>query len=384
MKGILREFRPKAFLRQIDKSLLQELVKTMGVPDDSEFYQALEQEGHKALYDQYVALPSEIKGKCDICFTQINDLACDEGLENMILIADSLGIPRHDVLPLNLSATLYLNHPMGFTMARRRLRLNHLKGYSEYLGKSPKNSIMTEEKEFELKQAILGHIKGKELGENIHTETDFDEEHGTLTMVITNEDYLRPIKEFQQGILSEMPRRPIFESTLIYFPKEGKLKIKAKRKDFEDITRQCFAAVYLEDAYFFEQENSKIILNLHRLKTLRQFETNPIDKIVNVAIVGFRGKVSPTNKTTFELRFTGDVEETLRARNIDPNLMVIQKAWIQFTFLQDNGRTKNRTITLSQTNTTNLNDTQVDCCIEKNLFQWGIMIGKQQLLPLLV
>ena len=384
MRGKIREFRHLSFLKSVNLQSFLELLRYLEFSNSDVLVSAIETEDRKLLIQRYEEMPGPDREKLEQVLTRINDFNSDDGMGHLVANADNIGLDRHDLTALELAIKLFLSDRQAFEAALRMLSIYSAKGYEEFIAKKPVPcENITDDSVEQMKAIFSEQLKIKEYGKKVFIEQHIYPDR--LVLMIWTEHFTKIIPTLNdEGQLDHTPIRPVYDSTIIYYPDEGKLKVKANNGNLVDLARQGFADICLQCPDLFEHPDAKVILDLERFKRMRVFPTDEKQGVLSVRLTGVKGKIHSDTPDSVEIRFYNHdfLEDALMERNLDMQDLVIQKIWIQFKLRLDNGNIKQKTITLSAPHTTNLADTVYDRIIEQTLKQWGVLTGVQRVLAL--
>ena len=171
----------------------------------------------------------------------------------------------------------------------------------------------------------------------------------------------------------EKTEKPVLEALLIYYPKTGRLKVKAQTEAIVETARDDYGKLGLGDENYFSAGAERIYdLDLFKKKLdANDFPTDPVDRINSVKVVSLRFRPDGLTKDVIEISSTKGVRERLRALKIDLSTAIIKRVRLQVKF-EGVHKGLDKSFNLSAPNKNNLGDSKKDRLLEKYLVRWGI------------
>lgn len=199
-----------------------------------------------------------------------------------------------------------------------------------------------------------------------------------LALFVYHEDAVTPLERFNEaGAVTTDWQRPVLRVAAVFHLPTATLQVKASREAEREKLKAAFAEAYVGDAGFFEGASTAPKFNFDVLRFGDfHFPTRPTDGIDSVALVKVvaRPADDDVRRVVVELQpgvSMARARLVLEDHGIDVAHDVIDGVHLRFTFA-GSGRSRFRTISLANPNSTNLHDTPRDRVIRHYLSQWGI------------
>jgi hypothetical protein len=360
-----RTFRSLVFFKKTDSLLLRDyFVKRCKIFDDFPW----DKFNPKELFNKYALLPEPDSQKYSEELGAINDLSVSNAMPTLIKKAGELGIDYKDKTAYDLSLALFLKSQSEFEKTHEFFYLEQMPGYSDYRGKEPKEPKTFDKIKTVCEKTLAEKFKEQNRGEMV---IEHYEEKNKQAYVIYYEDHKKPKPEIKGGVIIYKKERPVYEAALIYYPPEGRLKIKARKSKIRDLCVRTFAKEVLDDEDFFNHPDATKVYDLDKFKGLPlKYPTDPVHEIENIKEVAIKAAF-PGSDETIELHSEDDLKGLLKKHNVNLNQMEILKIGIKIKF-PGAGRRGSKTVWLSQSNHSNISDSPVDRIIDDYLKQWDI------------
>ncbi len=368
MKPIHSPLREKSFFRKVSNDLLRRFFSHHDVLDDIE-WDGRDEASVTDIYDAYADLTAEVREPITADLENLNDLASQRGMPCLVDAAGRWGIDCTDMTPHDLAMTLLLECRDAFDAAHDWWTIDHFQGYTDFRGRSPLDIDDPEAGRPQIEAAFSEYLGSQQRGVNV--QLDIYRDTNKIAYVVCHEDYVKPIERFREHRLVVEKDRPVFYATMVYYPRLGKLKVKAAKGELAEFSRDAFAEHALGRKDFFHHQDVRLIYDFERFKRPWRFETDPADGIEWVRVVGIRFRPEPHSKDTVEVKSYTDLVRRLRDMNIDLAAVKIERVSMCFKF-PGKGRSGSRTVNLSMPNHNNLGDSKNDQVIERYLVEWEI------------
>lgn len=369
MKPIHNPLREKSFFRKTSNALLKRFFDYHGVLADLE-WNGRDESDVSDIYDACLKLPEDARGKITDDLENINDLASDRGMPCLVDAAGRWGVDCKDLTAHDLAMILFLDKRDAFDAAHDWWAIDHFQGYTDFRGSRPADIADPEAGKANFEGAFSKYMSSLEKG--VEIQVDVYKDTNKVAYVVCHEDYVKPVERFREHKLVVEKDRPVFYATMVYYPRLGKLKVKASKNELIEFSRDAFAAHILGNKNFFQHQHVKLIYDLDRFKRPWRFETKDADQIEWVRVVGIRFAPDPKgNKDTVEVRSYANLAQRLKDMNIDLSKATIKSVSLCFKF-PGKGRSGSRTVNLSMPNRNNLGDSKNDQLIEGYLVDWEI------------
>ena len=276
----------------------------------------------------------------------------------------------------DLAVRLFVADSKGFAEAHQAYSVDSMEYLKEYRGTHPVAARPGPEAKARMKAAMASHFRDT-LGGRCQVEDFANDEK--LALFVLHEDVVTPVERFnQEGVVEPDWQRPVIRLAAIFNYETSTLYVKAARTAEREKLKDLFADVLLGAPGYFEDGGGK--RPQYRFDVLGDadfdFPTRGVDGVAQVSVI--RLSVRPgrrvARRVTVELvpgLSLREVRDVLAGYGVHLLSDTIEGVRLQFRF-EGRGRSKSRTISLVNPNSTNLNDTERDRVIRQYLREWGI------------
>ncbi len=375
-----REWNPKSFFRHLTPDALAVLLEWASVE------LALDGEGPvgEQVYRAWKALPDAEREAIETKLLPVNDLCGTHSrpyLDRLAqqvwtngsshLIEDSKNWSAQD-----LAVRLFIADEARFLEAHQAHALDMMEHLTEFHGRYPVTLTPTPEAKTAMKAAMASHFRETAFGARCQVEDFANDEK--FALFIFHEDEVAPFDRFnEQGVVEPDWQRPVVRLAAVFQYETSTLLVKAPRVSEREKLRDLFAQLFIGDADYFEDttKSPKFCFDPLRDDDF-EFPVRGFDKIEDVSIVRVVAKPASRDvkRVTVEMKpgFTvHGVRGLLDEHGVNLASDAIHGVRLQFVF-EGKGRSKYRTVSLFNPNSSNLNDTDRDRVIRRYLKEWGI------------
>lgn len=375
-----REWNPKSFFRHLTPDALAVLLEWASVE------LALDGEGPvgEQVYRAWKALPDAEREAIETKLLPVNDLCGTHSrpyLDRLAqqvwtngsshLIEDSKNWSAQD-----LAVRLFIADEARFLEAHQAHALDMMEHLTEFHGRYPVTLTATPEAKTAMKAAMASHFRETAFGARCQVEDFANDEK--FALFIFHEDEVAPFDRFnEQGVVEPDWQRPVVRLAAVFQYETSTLLVKAPRVSEREKLRDLFAQLFIGDADYFEDttKSPKFCFDPLRDDDF-EFPVRGFDKIEDVSIVRVVAKPASRDvkRVTVEMKpgFTVlGVRGLLDEHGVNLASDAIHGVRLQFVF-EGKGRSKYRTVSLFNPNSSNLNDTDRDRVIRRYLKEWGI------------
>lgn len=375
-----REWNPKSFFRHLTPDALAVLLEWASVE------LALDGEGPvgEQVYRAWKALPDAERETIETKLLPVNDLCGTHSrpyLERLAqqvwtngsahLIEDSKNWSAQD-----LAVRLFITDEARFLEAHQAHALDMMEHLTEFHGRYAASLRPTAQAKAAMKAAMAEHFRATAFGARCQVEDFANDEK--FALFIFHEDEVAPFDRFnEQGIVEPDWQRPVVQLAAVFEVETSTLLVKAPRVAEREKLRDLFAQIFVGDPSYFEDttKSPKFCFDPLRDDDF-DFPVRGFDKIEEVSIVRVVAKPASRDvkRVTVEMKpgFTVlGVRGLLEQHGVDLACDTIHGVRLQFVF-EGKGRSKYRTVSLFNPNSSNLNDTDRDRVIRRYLKEWGI------------
>jgi len=375
-----REWNPKSFFRHLTPDALAVLLEWASVE------LALDGEGPvgEQVYRAWKALPDAEREAIETKLLPVNDLCGTHSrpyLDRLAqqvwtngsshLIEDSKNWSAQD-----LAVRLFIADEARFLEAHQAHALDMMEHLTEFHGRYPVTLTPTPEAKTAMKVAMASHFRETAFGARCQVEDFANDEK--FALFIFHEDEVAPFDRFnEQGVVEPDWQRPVVRLAAVFQYETSTLLVKAPRVSEREKLRDLFAQLFIGDADYFEDttKSPKFCFDPLRDDDF-EFPVRGFDKIEDVSIVRVVAKPASRDvkRVTVEMKpgFTVlGVRGLLDEHGVNLASDAIHGVRLQFVF-EGKGRSRYRTVSLFNPNSSNLNDTDRDRVIRRYLKEWGI------------
>lgn len=375
-----REWNPKTFFRHLTPDALEVLLAWASVE------LVLDGEGPvcEQVYRAWKALPDAEREALETKLLPVNDLCGTHSrpyLERLALqlwtngsahlVEDSKGWSAQD-----LALRLFVADEARFLEAHQAHALDMMEHLTEFHGRYPTSLQPTAQAKAAMKVAMAEHFRETAFGARCQVE-DFANDQ-KFALFIYHEDEVAPFDRFNdRGVVEPDWQRPVVQLAAVFEFETSTLLVKAPRVAEREKLRDLFAQIFVGDPAYFEDTTKSPKFDFDPLRDDDfEFPVRGFDKIEDVSIVRVIAKPASRDvkRVTVEMKpgFTVlGVRGLLEQHGVSLASDTIHGVRLQFVF-EGKGRSKYRTVSLFNPNSSNLNDTDRDRVIRRYLKEWGI------------
>ncbi len=381
-----REWNPKSFFRHLTPPALDELQAWASV--------TLQLDGKDSpglqFYRAWKALDVDERTRIETELLVVNDMCSRHArpyLEQQVapfvwtdeqgpLIEESREWSAQDV-----ALRLFVADPARFREAHRAYAVDALEHFREYPGSYEVTLATTPEAKARMKGEMITHFRDTAFGARCQIEDFANDEK--FAIFVFHEDEMAPFDRFNDsGVMEPDWQRPVVRLAAVFHYETSTLLVKAPRKVEREKLRDLFAEVFVRDPNYFGDVSKTPKFNFDVLRDPDfDFPTHGVDAIDEVSVVKVIARTAhhDAKRVTIELRpglsIVG-LGMVLEEHGISLESDPLDGVQLRFTF-EGKGRSKYRTVSLFNPNSTNLNDTRRDRVIRRCLKEWGIDVGSR-------
>lgn len=384
-----REWNPKAFFRKLTPEVIALFTERVGLAFDV----GPPKGAGAQLYAAWKALPLSQQQKLEAELLPVNDMCSPHARQYLEDRARSAWTEHKASLveaakgwsAQDLALRLYLDDRRAFFDAYKDYTIDSTAHGKEYRGRAQVRVQASPLKKQRLAHELQRYFRDTALGARCQVEDYANGEK--LAVFVFHEDEVTPLDRFNdEGAVTTEWQRPVLKLTAVFHFESATLQIKAARKNERERLRDLFAEVYVGDGEFFEDASKipKFSFDVLRQESFR-FPVQPTDKIDRVSVVKVvaRPGGARVRRVSIELERglrMHEVHGALDDHGIDVENDPIDGVQLCFEF-NGSSRSRSRTISVFNPNSTNLHDTPRDRVIRHYLRQWGIDAGTRKAAP---
>jgi hypothetical protein len=375
-----REWNPKSFFRHLTPDALQVLREWADVD------LTLDGEGPlgEQVYRAWKALPEDDRERIESALLPVNDMCATHArpyLEQLALVVWTNGSAKlidesRAWSAQDLAVRLFVADEKRFAEAHQTYAVDMMEHLKEFHGRYPVTLKPTPEAKARMKLAMASHFRDTAFGARCQIEDFANEEK--FALFVFHEDEVAPFDRFNdKGVVEPDWQRPVIRLAAVFHFETSTLLVKAPRTTEREKLRDLFAEIFVGDADYFEDATKSPKFCFDPLRDSDfDFPTRGADKIEEVSLVRIVAKPEhrDVKRVTIEMKPGLSVEGVrmvLAEHGVDLAVDAIDGVRLQFRF-EGKGRTKYRTVSLFNPNSSNLNDTERDRVIRRYLKEWGI------------
>lgn len=372
-----REWSPKPFFRHLTAPALAELsswaraeLRPLGAGKPWE-----------QCYRAWVALPAHVRLRLESSLLPVNDLSCAEARSSLQTLAaatwgnsarlkESFSWSTQD-----LALRLFIAAPTAFAQLHQGWMVDSLEHLKEYAGRYPLKPKPSPRAKAELREAMRTYLWQTAFGPKCHVEDFANDEK--FALFVFHEDELKPKDRFLEGeTLEAVWDRDVVRLAAVFHYETNVLMVKAPRRQEREKLRDLFAECIMKDPLFFVDARARPRFCFEALRDPTfSFPPLPGSKLVGVGLqrLVVRPIGSDVRRLTFDFReplTTSRALDGLAAFGVDVRRDTIDGVNLRFAF-EGTGRSRTRTVSLFNPNSSNLRDTPRDRIIRQHLKRWS-------------
>lgn len=375
-----REWNPKSFFRHLTPEVLKLLQGWMGVE--------LQLDGSGPLGEQFYrawkGLTDEERKRLETRLLPVNDMCSVHArsyLDGMATLVWTNGDAKlfeesHGWSVQDLALRLFIADEQRFGEVHQGYDVDTMEHLREYHGRYPKRPEPTQAAKLRMKTAMTEHFLKTAFGARCQVEDFANDEK--FALFVLHEDEMTPLDRFnERGVVEPDWQRPVVRLAAIFDLDSSTLRVKAPRKEEREKLRELFAEIFIGDTDYFEDASRVPRFCFDPLRDPNfDFPTRGVDRITEVSVTRLlaRSGNSDVKRVRLELK-AGLSQEGLRLaaseHGVDMDTAAIDCVQLFFRFA-GKGRSTQRSVTLTNPNTSTLTDTERDRVIQRYLREWGI------------
>jgi hypothetical protein len=366
-----RDWSPKSFFRHISLPALAELsfwahadLRPVGAGKPWEQW-----------YHAWVALPVHARLRLESSLLPVNDLSCAEArstLESLAVSTWGNSARLKETFTWStqdLALRLFLAAPVAFAQLHQGWMVDSLEHLKEYAGRYPLKPKPSPRAKAELRDAMRSYLGQTAFGPKCHVEDFANDEK--FAVFVFHEDELKPKDRFLEGeSLEAVWDRDVVRLAAVFHYETNVLMVKAPRKQEREKLRDLFAECIMKDPLYFLDARVRPRFSFAPLKDPSfAFPPLPGSRLVGVGLqrLVIRPVGGDVRRLTFDFR---EPLEGLAEFGVDLRRDTIDGVNLRFAF-EGTGRSRTRTVSLFNPNSSNLRDTPRDRIIRLHLKRWG-------------
>lgn len=324
---------------------------------------------------RYRSIGREVEGWLKL----INDLNTPRGRACLQRAVVDHGIRvRYDSSPPDLAMRLFLDHRQALDEVLAIYRVEQTDNWRLFRGKEPREPKLTP-RALKRAAADLREVLWKRRMSRECFPRHIPQQEREIIEFL-HEDYSEAIYSLRGEEMRVEWRRPVRHPTAIYRASTGVIKVKVFRDDdlIRDRLLRAIGTHLFGEAGFFLGPDAEMRLDLTRLRERPDLSTQQQDGITRVDVIALELRRVGTGTATarFGATDTDSMYSLLQEFAPNPEQVNVRHARMRFKFAGKRNAGQ-RTITLTEPNSSNLGDDDYDRIIEKCLCRWGLMNGPE-------
>ncbi len=387
-----RNYSPRTFLRQTPNKVLKEYFACKNLLSDIDF-DSLSETATEAVAEAIDRLPEKQKREVEAEFRQINEMACETGVKDLVEEAGSVfhGLDWSETFGqmknhYERAFWAFVNHRIIFDIASELAYMDMVGGWRQrYVGEGLTPAVEQRDKE-KLAQTVSAFYKKQGRWYHCKVENYLRENPERHCYFAYPEDY--PTTEMgydEDGKFHHWPTRRAFEIIFVYRPGNGFVEISAKgKKDEIEKLQEVFGQNILGLDGLPDAESKRFELSKLKDKNFA-FVTEPQDGIERVTIKLLRLDLPGFGNRRITLEASSSdggqpihrlTERAINKANLNLDKMTVARARLQIRFApKDNKKGKTRTFEISIPDRCTLKDDPLDEIAKKYIEKWGFVSG---------
>lgn len=368
---------PAAMLRRLSPNLLYEYFASRKALEgfDWNTFQRTPGQLLDDLAEEYQKIPGKKRDEIEEELRDVSNLSGLPAQETLQVVCKQFNLIWDDeMMPEDRAIRVLMENKDAFQTACNWANLESYESFQDYLGPKPKapQEWPKIKNHFTDVWKLLLQNQSKGYGRVYIEHYSADDRQAYLVYYEAPKKYVTRFDD-RTDKPEEKPEKPVLESLLIYYPKLGKLKVKARYETIAEQARDAYSGLALGDEDFLKAGDQRIY-DLNQFKKKLEpddFPTDPKDEIISVQAVSLRFRPDGLTRDTIEVNSVKDLKARLKAHKLDLADAVIKRARLQVKFAGKGAGTV-KSFNLSMPNKNTLGDSKKDRLIEKYLVKWGI------------
>lgn len=371
-----REWSPKSFFRHLSEAAIRELFRWASLRLASGSGKPWQR-----AYAAWKAVPELRRMQLETALLKVNDL-CTPAARTYLEDAarTSLGASEADASrerPVHdLAVRLFVGAPTAFASAHQSYTLDSMDHLREYQGKYGVQLRPSRHTKDLLRDEMVNHLRTTAYGPKCQVEDFANNEK--FAVFVFHEDEVIPRDRFtHDGAIEPAWERDVVRLAAVFNLETCTLLVKAAKKAEREKLRDLFARVVVWDGSYFEDEKCRPRFCFDRLRDPEfTFPAIGGSRLESVSVT--RLVVVPSDpeirRLSIELkpsRGLARLHDSLETHGVDVATDKFAGVHLRFCF-QGTTRSRFRTVSLFNPNSSNLSDTPRDRLIRRHLVQWGI------------
>lgn len=275
----------------------------------------------------------------------------------------------------DLATRLFVAAPGPFAALHQAWVVDSMEHLKEYAGRYPVVLRPEPRAKAALKDAMMAYLRETPFGPRCHVE-DFANED-KFALFVFHEDEVVPADRFtHDDDIEPVWERAVVRLAAVFHFETNVLMVKAPRKAEREKLRDLFAQFVVGDARYFQDARQAPRFSFDPLRD-EEFDFPAVagSGLVSVSVQKLVVRPQDTGVKRLCLDFRqgqrlAQVHHALQAHGFDADCDAIEGVHLRLSF-EGAGRSRSRTVSLFNPNSSNLRDTHRDRVIRRHLKLWG-------------
>jgi len=385
---------PKSLFRRINPELLHNYFKYHKTLQDFDWDSYIKDRWHliEDLVEEFYKAPIKKRQEIEVELRQVNSLSGLAAQETLEAVAKQFKLVWDgEQMPEDQALMVLMENKDAFLTACNWSNLETYGSFTDYIGVKPKEpkewakikqpmtdawKLLLQNQSKGFGRVYIEHYDASRCPEGIRgaplVSIGASDRRAYLVYYEAPGKYVTRFDDMTDRP-EEKSEKPVLEALLIYYPKTGRLKVKAKTDTIIETARDDYAKLVLGAENYFSAGTERVYdLDLFKKKLeSTDFPTDSADRIVSVKVVNLRFRPDGLTKDIIEIDSVKALKERIRTLKIDLTTAVIKRVRLQVKF---EGVHKGlvKSFNLAAPNKNTLGDSKKDRLLEQYLVKWGI------------
>ena len=368
---------PKSLFRRINSELLHNYFKYHKTLQDFNWDSYIHDKWRMMddLVEAFYKAPIKKRQEIEAELRQVNSLSGLVAQETLGAVAKQFKLVWDDEqMPEDRALMVLMENKDAFLTACNWSNLETYASFADYIGVKPREPKEWDKVKQSLTDAwkLLLQNQAKGYGRVYIENYDAPDRRAYLVYYEAPGQYITRFDDMTDRP-EEKSEKPVLEALLIYYPKTGRLKVKAKTDAIVETARDDYAKLVLGAEDYFSAGSERLYdLDIFKKKLEpMDFPTDPADRIASVRVVALRFRPDGLTKDVIEIGSAKGLKERLRTLKIDLATAVIKRVRLQVKF-EGVQKGLDKSFNLAAPNKNTLGDSKKDRLIEQYLVRWGV------------
>ncbi|MDP1826619.1 MAG: hypothetical protein Q8L48_25335 [Archangium sp.] len=373
----LREWSPKSYFRNLTPPTLA-VLRTWA---KAELKPIGSGKPWEQTYRAWKALPETARMKLETALLPVNDLCVPDARPRLEELAATVWATSAMVEQCrswssqDLATRLFVAAPAAFANLHQSYVVDSMEHLKEYAGRYAATPCANARSKAALKDALMAHLRETAFGPRCHIE-DFANAEKFALFVFHEDEVVASDRFTHDDEIEPAWERDVVRLAAVFHFESNVLMVKAARKEEREKLRDLFAQFIVGDAGYFQDAKLTPRFSFDPLRDREfGFPVLPGSRVVGACVqkVVVRPQVPDVKRLVVEFRqavAVPEVHEALQAHGVDADRDTIEGVHLRFNF-EGSGRSRSRTVSLFNPNSSNLRDTPRDRVIRRHLKVWG-------------